>query len=68
MIFYKKNESDKVWWVDNPEKTITEFSFDKKNVFNLFADYPSKLTTKQKRIFDSENPFWADFFADRNEI
>lgn len=65
--FYKNNPSDAVWWVDNPEK-IGEwlFSFDKKTVFNLFSDYPHKLTPEQKAIFDKENPYWKEFFADRN--
>ena len=65
--FYKNNESDSIWWVDNPA-TIGEhlFSFDKKTVFNLFQDYPYKLTEEQKKIFDEENPEWAEFFKDRN--
>ena len=64
--FYKNNPTDKIWWVDNPE-TVGEwlFSFDKKTIFNMFADYPHKLTTEQKTIFDKENPNWADFFSDR---
>jgi hypothetical protein len=64
--FYKNNPSDEIWWVDNRD-TIGEwlFSFDKKEVFNLFADYPHKLTAEQKKIFDKENPYWADFFKDR---
>lgn len=64
--FYKENESDKIWWVDNFD-TVGEwlFSFDKKTVFNMFADYPWKLTKEQKRIFDEENPYWAEFFKDR---
>lgn len=37
------------------------FSFDKKKIFNLFRDYPAKLTLHQKEIFDKENPDWADF-------
>ena len=41
------------------------FSFDKKVKFNLFRDYPYKLTLEQKEIFDKENPYWADFFKDR---
>lgn len=64
--FYKNNPSDQIWWIDNPDK-IGEwlFSFDKKNIFNMFADYPHNLTSEQKEIFDEENPFWADFFKDR---
>ena len=41
------------------------FSFEKKAKFNLFADYPWKLTPEQKEIFDKENPYWANFFRDR---
>ncbi len=64
--FYKENENDKIWWVDNFD-TVGEwlFSFDKKTVFNMFEDYPWKLTEEQKRIFDEENPYWAEFFSDR---
>lgn len=64
--FYKNSPDDKIWWVDNPE-TVGEwlFSFDKKKVFNMFADYPHNLTAEQKAIFDKENPYWADFFSDR---
>ena len=65
--FYKNNPGDKIWWAGNRGK-IGEwlFSFDRKTVFNMFADYPHKLTAEQKAIFDKENPFWADFFSDRN--
>ena len=64
--FYKKNETDKIWWVDDLE-TVGEhrFSFDKKKVFNLFRDYPHNLTRGQKELFDKENPFWKKFFSDR---
>ena len=64
--FYKNNPSDAIWWVDNPE-TVGEwlFSFDKKKIFNMFADYPHNLTAEQKAIFDKENPYWAEFFSDR---
>ena len=63
---YKNNPTDKIWWVDTSDRDgVWEFSFDKKEVFNMFADYPHKLTPEQKAIFDKENPFWADFFKDR---
>ena len=64
--FYKENESDKIWWVDNIDKVgVLLFSFDKKKTFNLFQDYPWKLTAEQKELFDKENPYWKDFFKDR---
>lgn len=64
--FYKENPDDQVWWKETPDM-IGEFlfSFDRKTVFNLFQDYPWKLTPEQKAIFDRENPFWSDFFRDR---
>ena len=64
--FYEKNKNDKIWWIDNID-TIGEFlfSFDKKTIFNLFADYPHNLTAEQKEIFDKENPYWKDFFSYR---
>lgn len=64
--FYKNNPNDKIWWLDNPDK-VGEwiFSFDKKELFNMFADYPHALTKEQKEIFDAENPYWKDFFKDR---
>ena len=64
--FYKNKPSDKIWWVDNPER-IGEwlFSFDKRKVFNMFSDYPHKLTPEQKQLFDKENPYWKEFFKDR---
>ena len=80
--FYKENENDQVWWVthyiqldenkelseDNIDKIIGEqlFSFDKKKIYNLFRDYPKELTKEEKEVFDRENPYWADFFKDRN--
>ena len=66
LVFYKNDPNDKVWWVDNPD-TIGEhlFSIDKKKVYNLFADYPHNLTKEEKAIFDAENPFWVEFFSDR---
>lgn len=64
--FYKNNGADKIWWVDNLDsKGEHLFSFDKKKIFNLFEDYPHNLTAEQKEIFDKENPFWVDFFSDR---
>ena len=64
--FYKENLDDKIWWKDTSDKDGEfVFSFDKKKEFNMFRDYPHELTAEQKKIFDKENPFWADFFKDR---
>ena len=62
--FYKIESDDKIWWVEpDGEKDKFLFSFDKKEIFDLFHDYPDKLTKKQKELFDKENPFWRDFFS-----
>lgn len=63
---YRKKPDDIVQWVDNDLLGVFEFTFDDgKTVFNLYEDYPDKLTVEQKQIFDRENPFWADYFKDR---
>lgn len=64
--WYKENEKDQIWWKDTSDK-VGEFifSFDKEKEFNLFADYPHKLTPKEKEIFDKENSYWKEFFKDR---
>ena len=66
--FFKNKRTDKIWWLDSSDK-VGEwvFTFDKKTLFNMFADYPFKLTPEEKAIFDKENPYWAEFFADRQQ-
>ncbi|MCM1524705.1 MAG: hypothetical protein NC120_09640 [Ruminococcus sp.] len=64
--FYKEKPTDRVWWADVYDQTgLFLFSFDKVKIYNLFSDYPYKLTQEEKEIFDKENPYWADFFKDR---
>ena len=64
--FYKNNPSDRVMWIKNFDTTGEfVFSFDGEKTYNLFADYPHKLTAKEKAIFDRENPQWAEYFRDR---
>ena len=65
--FYKENRGDKVWHVDFiKQRGMHAVSFDKKRILFLFGDYPLKFTPKQKELFDKENPYWANFFKDRN--
>lgn len=53
-------------WVDDPEQIgEMNFTFDGKRIYNLFQDYPYALTPEEKKLFDEANPFWVDFFKDR---
>lgn len=65
--FYKEHDRDSIWWVKDSPKGEWEFSFDKQKVYNMFRDYPYNMTPAQVRIFDRENPFWAEYFKDRKE-
>ena len=60
------NENIKVTWIEDPDRVgLMQFTFDGEHIFNLFRDYPHELTAEQKEIFDRENPYWAEFFKDR---
>jgi hypothetical protein len=64
--FYKNEPDDLIYWKETPNvHGEWLFSFDRQTVFNLFEDYPLKLTPQQKEIFDRENPYWREFFKDR---
>lgn len=65
--WYKDEEENSVWWLDNGDEIrgVFIFSFDKKKKYNLFSDYPNRLTDEERRTFDREYPFWRDFFKDR---
>lgn len=65
LIFTRKNETDTIFWVISDRVGEHLFTFDKTRIFNLFADYPWKLSKEEKAIFDKENPYWAEFFKDR---
>ena len=65
---HRKDENSKVWWAYvEGYKGIHIFSFDRVRTFNLFRDYPYKLTEEEKRIFDECEPFWARFFKNRTK-
>lgn len=67
---YKESENDQIWWVDNHMDYKGEhiFTFDKMHYYNLFRDYPYRLTEEEKKIFDKENPYWKDFFQWRERL
>ncbi|MCR5764580.1 MAG: hypothetical protein K6G09_01250 [Treponema sp.] len=59
--FYKKSANAKIWWVETPnERGSILFSFDQKDIFNFWIDYPDKLTPEQIEIFKKENPTLAE--------
>lgn len=63
---YKHNDTDRTIWIENDSVGEFLFTFEGHHkVYNLFADYPKALTPEELQIFDEENPYWADFFADR---
>ena len=54
---YKEKDTDIISWIDNPDdKGEILFTFDKKKIYNLFADYPHNLSTEERATFDKENP------------
>ena len=60
------NKELKFSWLPKSDKVGERlFTFDGKQIFNLFRDYPYALSAEQKKLFDEANPFWADFFKDR---
>lgn len=66
--FYKKKDNDKIWSVEeigNIGKLL--YSFDKKNIYNLWTDYPHNFTKEEKELFDKENPYWKEFFKERTK-
>lgn len=66
MVLSDNNEIMEFTWIRNPEqKGEFLFTFDGKQIFNLFRDYPSALTKEQKKLFDEKNPYWAEYFKDR---
>lgn len=67
-IFYKKKDNDKIWSVEEIGyigKLL--YSFDKKNIYNLWTDYPHNFTKEEKELFDKENPYWKEFFSGRDQ-
>lgn len=66
--WYKNKEADLIWWKETDKIGVWEFSFDKNKVFNMFRDYPHELSAEEKEIFDKENPYWKDFFKEREMV
>ena len=66
--FYKKKDNDKIWSVEEIGyigKLL--YSFDKKNIYNLWTDYPHNFTKEEKELFDKEYPYWKKFFKGKDQ-
>lgn len=64
----KMNEGDTIWWLDDYDKIGPRlFTFDLKEVFNYWSDYPDALTPEQKAIFDKECPGLAELKSKPSE-
>lgn len=66
--FYKKKDNDKIWSVEEIGyigKLL--YSFNKKNIYNLWTDYPHNFTKEEKELFDKENPYWKEFFSGKDQ-
>ena len=65
--------SQRVWSVTelsddgSPLRGPILVTFDKRTIFNLWTDFPSKFTPEQIQIMREEEPYWYEFFMPRLE-
>lgn len=65
--------SQRVWSVTelsddgSPLRGPILVTFDKRTIFNLWTDFPSKFTPEQIQIMREEQPYWYEFFMPRLE-
>ncbi|EJZ86479.1 hypothetical protein HMPREF9241_01104 [Schaalia turicensis ACS-279-V-Col4] len=65
--------SQRVWRVaelsddGSPLRGPILVTFDKRTIFNLWTDFPSKFTPEQIQIMREEEPYWYEFFMPRLE-
>lgn len=61
-------QESKFQWVKNREEFGARlFTFGNGKIYNLFADFPFKLSEEEVEVFREANPYWANFFKDRLE-
>jgi trehalose utilization protein len=60
----KYNPRYNLWDVSCPQmRGSMLFTFDKKNVYGIYSDYPKNLNKKQLEIFDkATNNFWRKYY------
>ncbi len=63
--FVQNDDSDIFWTYPIGVSGVHLFSFDQKNVYNLFSEFPYALSDEQVALFCKNEPYWANAFADR---
>lgn len=63
--FYKENEDDTMFWTGpvNVQKGVFLFTFDRKNIYDFFTDFPDKLNDEEIKIFCNENKSLINHFV-----
>ncbi|WP_225209238.1 DUF7675 family protein [Lactobacillus delbrueckii] len=70
ITFYRNKRGDKIWRVDRVDEIGgIEVSFDKKKIYNLWTDYPSNPSFRQKksRLLRKKCLTGLTFFKSREE-
>ena len=63
ITFYRNKRGDKIWRVDRVDEIGgIEVSFDKKKIYNLWTDYPSKFSAEEIEIIKKKCLTWLTFF------
>ncbi|MCD7975123.1 MAG: hypothetical protein LUF25_04985 [Phascolarctobacterium sp.] len=68
--FWKRSPENKIWGVSEvidsdrmPGRIL--ISFDKKKFYNIYGDYPAKMSEEERKIFEKEYPDWVAWLNGR---
>ena len=64
VLWLKEKPSNKISWKhSNEDNLVFRFDDEPEREYYLYRDYRS-MAPDRKKVFDEENPFWADFFGE----
>lgn len=62
--YWLRKKNSKVYWLANDSEKRRRgdfiFSFDKKNIYHLYSDYPDKMTKEEVEFFNKYEPYWSN--------